>query len=303
MGVSPGNDQSWSQSKIEANRNFANKIWNMARYVQDKVEGMESVGAVKPRTTADHWVLNKLQQTTTGISGDLEAYRYAEAYDKLYHFVWDDVADWYIEASKADTNAPLLVYVLQSVLQMAHPFAPFVTETIWQTLDWADGKLLTTSGWPEDRGGDAGKAQLFETVRATVGEVRYITKALHVTKPTLYYRDKEQFFKDNGDLIAKLAGLEAVVAAPAEAGGLHLTQVPYDCWLDISRQKRKEYLAELEVKRQGQEAVIARLKGRLDNDAYVRNAPKEMVQQTEEQLDEARQLLENMTAEAERFAA
>lgn len=306
MGIVAGRtaavNRGYDPRRVEEARNFCNKLWNIARYIQEKAGEAYVPGAPKAETTADHWMLSKLQQSSDAIASQLESYRFAEAYDTLYHFVWDDVADWYIEASKSAQNTDVLAYVLQSVLQMAHPFAPFVTETIWQTLDWTDDDLLATGGWPAGKGGNDKSAREFEQVRAAVTEVRYITKALGVKDATLYYRDKERFFKDNGQLIAKLAGLEAVVAAPAEAGGLHLTQIPYDCWLDISRQKRKEYLAELTIKRQAQEAVIARLKGRLDNDSYVRNAPKEVVRQTEAQLDEARQLLENMTAEAERFA-
>ncbi|HSX36564.1 MAG TPA: valine--tRNA ligase, partial [Patescibacteria group bacterium] len=135
-GMSAGNDQRLGRSKIVANRNFANKLWNIARYTEDTVGDGQKREEPKPASAADHWVLSKLQQSTEVVGKHLDNYGFSEAYDELYHFVWDDVADWYIEASKGSPNKPLLAYVLEAVLTLAHPFAPFVTETIWQTLAW-----------------------------------------------------------------------------------------------------------------------------------------------------------------------
>jgi len=305
-GRAPAVNRGYDPRKVEDARNFCNKLWNIARYIEDKL-GEDKPGEPKAASPVDHWILSKLQQSSESIASHLDSYRFAEAYDTLYHFVWDDFADWYIEASKATPNNSILAYALQSILQIAHPFAPFVTETIWQTLGWQAGEqetsLLANSRWPQVSTRDDKQAAEFETVRTAVSEVRYITKALKVRGATLYYRGDEPFFRRNGDLIAKLAGLDAVVSAPTNIDGLHLTQLQYDCWLDISQQKRKAYLKELKVKREEQEAVISRLKARMDNKSYVENAPKEVVRQTEQQIDVARQLLENITTEADRFSA
>lgn len=303
MGVSPGNDQSWSQSKVEANRNFCNKLWNMARYIEDKSEGLTSLDGMSPKSAADHWVLSKLQQISTGISDDLEEYRYAEAYDKLYHFVWDDVADWYIEASKAEPNRKVLAYVLQSILQITHPFAPFVAETIWQTLGWQQDTLLATSGWPDIAPVDDKAAKDFEEVKTIVGELRYLAKTFKTNKPTLYYKSSEKFFEANAETLARLGSLDSVVAAPTDVpGGVHLTQTRLVCWLDIALQKRKHYLKELTDKQATQEKVIAQFEARLANKSYVNNAPKAVVEETEAQLEAARKILENIGLEQHRFA-
>ena len=87
-----------------------------------------------------------LGNATSVIAEHLDAMRFSEAYDVLYHFVWDDFADWYIEASKAGPNLPLLQHCLESILTIAHPFAPFVTETIWQTLGWKAKQRRSQSG-------------------------------------------------------------------------------------------------------------------------------------------------------------
>lgn len=306
-GQTPGNNQPFGEPKVVAARNFCNKLWNIARYVEDRVPDVMAAGDPKPATAADHWMLSALQRSARDISDHLDNYRFAEAYARLYHFVWDDFADWYIEASKAAPNDAVLAYSLRTVLQLAHPFAPFVTETIWQTLSQApEGQetavnLLATSAWPEVRPGDEAASREFETIRTAVAEIRDICRALKVRKATLYYHGEAGFFEANGELIAKLAGLAAVVPAPTDLDGLHLTRIPYDCWLDIDNQKRQDYLAELESRRTEQETVISRLKARLDNASYVANAPKEIVRQTELQIDEARQLLENISAEADRF--
>ena len=109
MGVSPGNDQNWGSGKVEANRNFCNKIWNIARYIESVTEIGDDKEVI-PNTVADHWILNKLKITNDKIIFELDRYGFSEAYDSLYHFIWDDLADWYIEASKAEPNRALLGY-------------------------------------------------------------------------------------------------------------------------------------------------------------------------------------------------
>jgi len=299
MGVSPGNDQNWGWSKIEANRNFANKMWNMARYVEGLVGEAFKPGEPKPETVADHWVLHRLQHNTKGIQQDIEQYSFSEAYDKLYHFVWDEVADWYIEASKAAPNTQLLAFVLESVLTLAHPFAPFVTETIWQALGWRD-ELLVTYRWPVVPKADAKKAREFEELKAIVTEARYITSALKAQKPTLYFVDAP-LVAENANLIERLARLGQVKGGAGE-GGVRLTQTNLNVWLDIDEATAKAYADELNNKKITQKQVIERLQQRLNNKSYVENAPKHLVEETKQQLKEAEELLENITNEHARFA-
>src|SRR5665811_363289 len=174
MGVSPGNDQSWGWGKIEANRNFCNKLWNIARYIEDVVGEDTGREEIKPVSAADHWILGKLRQFQEKTAADLDNYRFSEAYERLYHFVWDDLADWYIEASKAAPNKALLAYLLEAILTLAHPFAPFVTETVWQTLAWdADSILATRTLQPVPKS-DKQQAVNFAEIQAIVKETRLI---------------------------------------------------------------------------------------------------------------------------------
>jgi len=305
MGVSPGNDQNWGWGKIEANRNFCNKLWNIARYIKDLVGDENERGEVEAKSAADHWILRELNNASSVIAEHLDALRFGEAYDVLYHFVWDDFADWYIEASKAEQNLPLLQHCLESILTIAHPFAPFVTETIWQTLGWQGSEdevsLVAQQGWPTIATADANRAKEFETVKAVVYEARFIVRALRASNVTLLY-DGSETISSNADLIARLARLKAVSEGQGSEEGVALTSTQEKAWLDIDKETAASYSKELSDKYFAQEKVIGQLKGRLANTSYVKNAPKAVVQQTQDQLEQAMQQLEAIEAEQKRFA-
>ena len=302
-GTTPGNDMSWSTPKIEATRNFANKFWNIARYVEGVVGDLRvDYGTLKPQTAVDHWVLAKLQAVTKSSAKNLEELRFSECFDELYHFVWDDVADWYIEASKTDQNPTLLAYVLDSLLRLLHPFAPFVTETIWQTLDITGSDVLITQSWPtpEAYKVDSRQAKEFEAIKTIVTEARFITSRLGAQKCTLYYSDAP-FLGTNGALIAKLAKLAAV--KQVESGqGMHLTSTTYDCWLDIDSHTAQDYVSKLTADKDAKMQSIARLESRIGNKDYVRKAPKVVVDQTKQQLTEEKELLAKLQKEIESFS-
>jgi valyl-tRNA synthetase len=300
-GMSAGNNQPFGIPKVVGARNFCNKLWNIARYVEDKVGDKHKVGEPTAVTDADHWILARLQATVTGIADYLEAYRFAEAYEMLYHFVWDDLADWYIEASKAEENLPLLAYTLESILQIAHPFAPFLTETIWQTLAWAPDTLLATSQWPTVPAADKQQVRRFNEVKDIVTETRAIIQAVGVPTPVMLYT-KAPVVAANEALIGRLARLERVEASPAPAG-VKLTGTKYEVRLGISDDAANAYVDKLAVKRTDEERAITQFEGRLQNKAYVQNAPEAVVAQTREQLAEAQARLENIKQEMRRFGA
>lgn len=300
MGVKPGNDQNWGWGKIEANRNFCNKLWNIARYVEDVVGDFPDKEEVKPHNSADHWILTKLQRFQNDISDDLDNYRFSEAYDKLYHFVWNDFADWYIEASKAAPNKALLAHLLESILVLAHPFAPFVTETIWQTLSWEGDTTLASTQFIDPVEADENIAADFEEIQKIVGEIRLISKALKAKDLTLYHT--EVALLDENSSIIKLLGRLHGVTSVQEGNGLYLTGTKFTCWLDIDLATAQAYLKELDAKQGRQYEVINQLETRLSNKSYVDNAPATVVKQTEDQLEEARELLKSIDQERIRFS-
>jgi valyl-tRNA synthetase len=302
MGVSPGNDQNWGWGKIEANRNFCNKLWNIARYIEGKTGDNYQDRRPKPQTTADHWLLVKLHQSIRKVSVDLDHFRFAEAYETLYHFVWDDFADWYVEASKSEPSLSMLTFSLEAILKLAHPFAPFVTETIWQTLSWEQDSLLATSILPKVPNADRKAGTEFEEIKEIVSEVRFIVKALGARDVRLCFTN-EPLLKENADLIRQLSRIKDVIEVPGGEGGIRLTQTSHACWLDIDPDTARAYVNELAAKRDTAEAAIGQLKARLANKAYVENAPAHIVLQTRQSLTEAEALLKNIEQEQVRFVA
>jgi valyl-tRNA synthetase len=300
-GMSAGNNQPFGIPKVIGARNFCNKLWNIARYIEDKVGDKKKVDEPKAVTDADHWILARLYDTAAGVADYLETYRFAEAYEMLYHFVWDDFADWYIEASKAEENLPLLAYTLESILQITHPFAPFLTETIWQTLAWTPDSLLATSSWPTVPMADKKQVRRFEEVKTIVAEARAIIKAVGVQAPAMLYA-KAPVVAANEALITRLARLERVEESPAPAG-VKLTGTKHEVRLGISDEAAADYVDKLAGKRTDEERIIAQFEGRLKNKAYVKNAPEAVVAQTREQLSEAQARLENIKQEMQRFGA
>lgn len=295
-----GANRPYTESKLVGARNFCNKLWNIARYIESLVSdeaGERSIA--KPQSAADHWVLSKLQQTQDRLLSQLDSNRLSEAYETLYHFVWDDVADWYIEASKAELNVPLLQHVLEATLLLAHPFAPFLTETIWQTLAWENDSILAKRTYLEPLAFDAHAAKDFTEIMTIVTEARLIINSLHASDVTLYHADVD-FIATNATIIRRLARLVAVTGV-SDGTGLYLTNTSYRCWLDIDQATAKAYRHELDAQADKQQAVIKQLEGRLANKSYVANAPKAIVTQTRQQLTEAQTVLANIEREKERF--
>ena len=159
-GSTPGNDTNLSLERVRANRNFANKIWNAARFVIGKLDSAATAPAAPP-TLADRWILARLQATIADCTRQMESHQYGQAGSQAYEFIWNEYADWYIEAAKQQLDEPALaattqhtlVAVLEQTLRLLHPFVPFVTEEIWQNLKAACARLSPAfqhaGAWPD----------------------------------------------------------------------------------------------------------------------------------------------------------
>ena len=144
-GNSPGNDARYSDEKVAASRNFANKIWNAARFIHMNIDGHD-VPCALPETLSleDQWIVSRFNTVTKEVTENLDKFELGMAVSKLYDFIWDDFCDWYIELAKrpltggdeaaAQNTRQVLVWVLTNTLALLHPFMPFVTEEIWQSL-------------------------------------------------------------------------------------------------------------------------------------------------------------------------
>lgn len=300
-GTTAGNNQPFTVAKVVGGRNFCNKLWNIARYCETLLGDEFSRENAKPQSLADHWVLQRLADAQRSVDTSMASYRIGEAFDTVYHAIWDDVADWYIEASKTNPNKQLLASVLEFILKLAHPFAPFVTETIWQTLTWTGDSLLMSELKPILPAHDTKRASDFAEIQTIVSEIRYITTALEVHGAGLYFK-KNSLLVENATLIKKLARLANV--AEVEAGrGMHLTSTKQDCWLDIDLATAQRYVVKLKVLKLEREASIERLEARLSNKAYTDKAPSHVVQQTKDQLKDEQALLAKLETELATFSS
>lgn len=298
-GIHPGNDSRMSIAKIVGQRNFCNKLWNIARYVESVSNNSLVPIQPVPKETADFWILTKLQQLTEAVSADLDNYRFSEAYDKIYHGIWDDLADWYIEASKIAPDADMLKYCLSTVLKLSHPFAPFVTETIWQQLFATNKSLLATQKWPTIPQGDNKRVREFNTLQKFISEVHYLTSELQLKKPRLVYSSSD-IIEKYGQLIKQMGRLGEI--KQGSSGGLPLVTVS-GAWLDVDHKTIDEYLKRLKARLKEQGSVVKKLEDRLANKFYVKNAPAEIVNQTKSELESAKSLFETLQKNLRRFSS
>jgi valyl-tRNA synthetase len=300
MGIiasrSAGLSQAFDVTKVIAGRNFANKLWNMARYIEGKIGDDYQVREPSGEAIADQWVIRQLDDATKQISTLLSKYRFSEAYEVLYHTVWDDVADWYIEASKLQLNKPLLAWVLETCLQLAHPFAPFVTEAIWETLKWEKGMLIN-SNWPkaEEFVFNEISAAEFERLQAIVSEARFVASELAPAKPRLVY-EKDALVEDNQALVSHLARLPEVVQID-QPKGLRLAIPNHELWLELDTDALYQHQSKLELRLVDVRASIGRLQTRLQTESYVKNAPQALVDETRQQLEEQLELEKRLIRE------
>jgi valyl-tRNA synthetase len=298
-GQAAGSNQPFGEPKIIAARNFCNKLWNIARYVETNLdENFKKQADPVPKTIADHWILTQLDQAEKTIANHLDHYRFGEAYNVLYHFVWDDFADWYVECSKINLNINLLVNVLEATLKLAHPFAPFITETIWQTFAW-EATPLVLSEWPKPVAADSQAAQEFEAIKSIVAEARYFVSSMRLTDTKLHYIAPE-FVKNNAGLIEKLTHVKTVTEVQMSPG-LRLINNPYQCWLDVDNKMLEDYIKELKTKLEAQKKTVFHLESRLTNPDYLAKAPATLVEETKRQSLEAQTTLATLTQELERF--
>jgi valyl-tRNA synthetase len=294
-GRAPAVNRPFDETKTIAGRNFCNKLWNVARFIEGKVGENHQVGDPMPESVADFWILNRLDDLSRNMTNNLDNYRFSDAYFDLYHFLWDSFADWYIEANKVRTNASVLAYVLENVLKLAQPFAPFVTETIWQQLGWEDS-LLATEQWPQVSAKHKDEAAEFQKIIELVGDCRRIVKALNLKNVSLTYQNADYVAK-NADLVAKLIGSTVRPAEQGASDGLRLPYAEGEVRLDVDQETAQKYLDNLKQQHQNKQKLIDNLQQRLANQDYIAKAPEKLVSQTKQQLEEEKVLLVNLEQE------
>ena len=318
QGVAPGNDMRFSEAKVEASRNFMNKIWNASRYVIMNCEGRN----IKPitefkLTPADKWIISRLQATIRDVTLSLNKFEFGLALQTLYDFTWSDFCDWYIELTKPalysededkkDNAVSVLTFVLENTLKLLHPFVPFITDEIYRSLPNTTGSIMVSSfprynsrlTYKKEAAAFEGVMEIIKAIR----EVKLETGCAPSKKVNVYIlTESKRLISANADCIAKLAGASSVkvIAAKEELEGRSSAKVvsigtiliPTGELIDADKE-RERLNAELEKVT----AEIRRADGKLNNRGFMAKAPKKLVDAEREKLDKFIEMREKILSQ------
>ena len=317
MGVAPGNDIRFKgEEKLEAARNFANKIWNAARFAIMNLDGERD--ATAPKSTADRWILSRVHTMAGEIAAHLETYDAGLAAQKLYDFIWSELCDWYLELAKttlygedataAASTRDTLERVLTAVMKILHPFMPFLTEEIYDYLPGERGSLMM-SDWPvaEDFPADEAAEREMEAVMEVIRSVRNLRAEMNVPpsrKARLLLKPAVGFesLLNGSSYMERLAGISSVELLEGDPPEDCATAVcafaeaflPVNELIDIEKER-----ARLQKEQDNAKSEVARLSGKLNNPGFTGKAPANVVEAERQKLATAETLLATVTARLE----
>ena len=292
-GNSPGNDMRFTTEKVESSRNFANKLWNAARFIlMNLVDGDIEPGLPDTLTLEDKWILSKFNSLARAVTDNLEKFELGLAVQKLYDFIWDQFCDWYIELCKARLQGEkaadarrVLVFVMTRTLSLLHPFMPFVTEEIWQSLPH-EGEALIRAPWPvyDEALAFPAEEKEMERVMDAIRAIRNRRAEMNVPpsrKAEVYVETAfADTFRTGAPFIQRLASASAVrVGESFEVPGA-VKIVTADATIQIPMDELVDRAAELARLSKERESVQKQLDGaqaRLNNPAFTSKAPEAVV--------------------------
>jgi valyl-tRNA synthetase len=322
MGTSPGNDSKLSDAKLEAGRNFANKLWNATRFVLRYLEPGEKVEkdiVQEQLPVQDRWVLSRLNRTIESVTRLMGEFQFSEAQRQIHDFLWGEYCDWYIELAKirlqTDDRSPLavLLHVLEKSLKLLHPFMPFITEELWQHLkqhmDGLDTDSIMIAPYPE-----TDRSMIDEEVEGEIETVIEITHAIrnvraqYKVEPQRWIEavihagaDVCQSLESYAETIKTLARANPVGFQEGEASTetdsntlvLPLVKatvvIPMRSMVDIEAEKRR-----LQKEIDYIQKEVTRLEARLDNESFLSKAPEEVIEKEKQKLYTLRDRLEKL---------
>ena len=316
-GNAPGNDMRFSDEKIEAARNFANKLWNASRFVLMNMDD-DSTCALPPveeLAAEDKWILSRFNRLVKEVTENIDRYELGVALALIYDFAWDVFCDWYIELSKsrlyekdsagAKAAVSVLGYVLTGILKLLHPYMPFITEEIYGALPHDEESIMISAypvfdaalSFPEEEASMEKVLDAIRAIRARRAEMNVLparkTKLYMVSKDTEIFRASEGFFR-------KLAGASEVLfpESYAEEGAVSIVTdavtvyIPLADMIDFEKEK-----ARLSKELEKTEGEIRRLAGKLSNEGFLAKAPEAVVAAEKEKLAKYEATKESLLAE------
>ncbi|MBQ3476526.1 valine--tRNA ligase [Candidatus Saccharibacteria bacterium] len=336
-GRSAGMNQAFSENSVIAGRNLCNKLWNISRLIQSMADetdinfevletvpregydpsetseahddGSDQMGSKKLQNNINYtsnnmgedWICREINECVSQVEKDMKAYRFAEAVEVLYQTIWDKYADWFLETQKVYKNIPLLKTTLETLLITLHPFAPFVTETIWQNLSWTEG-FIAAAKWPSRLKFDPISAEEFESIRTIVSEVRGTLQALPGTNNAKKYGllyDNDSIVNENMLIIKNLTKVPSINSLNGNPRGLRIALANHEIYLDVPEDIVMEYKETLTEKILSVGKELDALNARLMNPNYVDRAPAHLVKETRDGVKEKESLINRLKQQLE----
>ncbi len=318
-GNTPGNDMRFYMERVEANRNFANKLWNATRFV---LMNLDEDTATKQFNMSDleeedRWILSRLNDVIKEVTENLDRYEIGMAAQKIYDFIWDDYCDWYIEMVKSrlygedihskEVAEKVLLYVLKDINRLLHPFMPFITEEIWQHLPENDGPLILST-WPKFK-----KELCFsesekgiEFIKTAIKGIRNARAEMNVVpsrKANIIFvtedRDIEEIISKGERYFINLASGENIKVLPDKEGlgedniSVVLDRaeafLPLEDLIDFDKE-----IERLEKEKEKLEGELKRVKGKLSNEGFISKAPEKVVDGEKKKLEKYEDMMEKV---------
>jgi valyl-tRNA synthetase len=309
LGTTPGLDFRLYEEKIESFRNFANKLWNIGRYIASN-QSTGDAASSKPKSNADLWILKRTEDTVREVTRLLENRLPSLAGETLRDFTWNEFADWYVEIHKAEKNDTVLCFVFETLLKLWHPFMPFVTEALYQhrISDHSDAEqFLMVARWPEGlptkmTPEESAHAQRFQLVIGLIQEIRAlrnlykISPAQHIVVLVEKGENERTLSEDNGELfkrLARISEIRIVDTAPEKKilvqSGLLRAFIDLEGVIDTDAER-----ARIDKEKTEKIKYIGALEMKLDNQNFVERAKPEIVAAERAKLEEAKKQLADL---------
>ena len=325
-GNTPGNDMRFHMERVEANRNFANKLWNASRFVFMNIDKdiAEKTLDIEKLEREDKWILSRMNNVVKEVTSNLEKYEIGIAAQKIYEFTWDEYCDWYIEIVKSrlygedeaskETAQLVLIRVLENILKLLHPFMPYITEEIWNYLPAREG-LLIVADWPEyNEALENKKAEEdFAYIMNSIKAIRNARQEMDIApskKAEIYFVSSDSKIKDlliNSESYFKdLASSEDIRvesnydSIPEEHLSVVLDKaeafIPLEDLIDYDKE-----IERLEKEKEKLEGEIKRVENKLSNENFVNRAPEKIVNEEREKGIKYQEMLDKVMERLEEF--
>lgn len=317
LGISAGNDLRFSEEKLEAARNFSNKLWNAARFVNSYVEKVEELEEPNKFMVEDKWILTKLSEIIENVTKNIENHDVGVALENLYTFIWQDFCDWYIEmvkprlydeTSESHSSAIwTLNYTLKTAITLLHPYMPYVTEEIYENLKHEDGMLINAL-IPQPLYKYEKEKENVEKIRELIKSIRNVRSEMNIVnskKIDLVVNFEDELLRKDFEncqnficklaLVGKMTIAENIDESLKGYYTLHLDKI--NVFLDLSSCiDKKEEIAKLQKEKENLMKEVKRSEGMLNNENFISKAPEKLVNAERKKLEKYSQMLKKVEA-------